>query len=126
MHADLQRYDLAVLGGGTAGLTAAVAAARQGARTVLIERARTGGDCLWTGCVPSKALLAAAERAHHARTSHALGVHVDGARVDFPDVMRHVAGSIATIAPHDAPERLRGEGVEGIIGAGHFTGFDRI
>jgi pyruvate/2-oxoglutarate dehydrogenase complex dihydrolipoamide dehydrogenase (E3) component len=71
-------YDLAVLavlGGGTAGLTAAIGAARQGARTVLIERDRTGGDCLWTGCVPSKALLTVAERAWAVRTAGELGVH---------------------------------------------------
>jgi pyruvate/2-oxoglutarate dehydrogenase complex dihydrolipoamide dehydrogenase (E3) component len=66
-------YDLVVLGGGTAGLTAAVGAAQQGARTLLVERARMGGDCLWRGCVPPKALLIVAERAHGARSAAALG-----------------------------------------------------
>jgi len=120
------RYDLAVLGGGTAGLTAAVAAASQGARTLLIERDRTGGDCLWTGCVPSKALLSAAEHAHAARTAAAFGVHTGEVTVDLAAVMAHVRSSIETIAPHDSPERLRREGVDVVAGTGRFTGPDRI
>jgi pyruvate/2-oxoglutarate dehydrogenase complex dihydrolipoamide dehydrogenase (E3) component len=117
--------DLAVLGGGTAGLTAAIGAARQGARVVLVERERTGGDCLWTGCVPSKALLAVAERAHLARSSAHLGVAAD-VQVDLAAAMRHVRGAIATIAPHDSPERLRREGVQVVLGTGRFVGPDRL
>jgi pyruvate/2-oxoglutarate dehydrogenase complex dihydrolipoamide dehydrogenase (E3) component len=119
------RYDLVVLGGGTAGLTAAVGAAAQGARTLLIERDRTGGDCLWTGCVPSKALLTVAERAHLARTSGHLGVTAE-VEVDLAAALAHVKRSIATIEPHDSPERLRREGVEVLHGDGRFTGPDRI
>jgi pyruvate/2-oxoglutarate dehydrogenase complex dihydrolipoamide dehydrogenase (E3) component len=62
-----RRWDLVVIGGGTGGLVAAHTAASLGAKVVLVERERTGGDCLWTGCVPSKALLAAAHRAADAR-----------------------------------------------------------
>jgi pyruvate/2-oxoglutarate dehydrogenase complex dihydrolipoamide dehydrogenase (E3) component len=109
--------DLAVLGGGTAGLTAAIGAARQGARVVLVERERTGGDCLWTGCVPSKALLAVAGRAHLARSSAHLGVTAD-VQVDLAAAMRHVRAAIDTIAPHDSPERLRREGVQVVLGSG--------
>ncbi|MEX0836447.1 MAG: FAD-dependent oxidoreductase, partial [Nitriliruptor sp.] len=119
-------YDLAVLGGGTAGLAAAVGAAQQGARTLLVERDRTGGDCLWTGCVPSKALLTVAERAHAARSAGALGVHTGEVAVDFAAAMAHVKQAIAAIAPHDSPERLRGEGVEVVHGTGRFVASDRL
>ncbi|MFU8840609.1 MAG: dihydrolipoyl dehydrogenase family protein [Nitriliruptoraceae bacterium] len=119
-------YDLVVLGGGTAGLTAAVGAASQGARTALIERGRLGGDCLNVGCVPSKALLTAAERAHAVRTAGELGIHAEAPRVDLAEVMAHVRAAIATIAPHDSPERLRSEGIEVIEGTGRFTGTDRL
>ncbi|MDQ3579881.1 MAG: FAD-dependent oxidoreductase [Actinomycetota bacterium] len=70
-------WDLLVIGGGTAGLVAARTAASFRASVLLVERDRTGGDCLWTGCVPSKALLAAASAAADARTAGRLGVHVD-------------------------------------------------
>ncbi len=119
-------YDLVVLGGGTAGLTAAIGAASQGARTLLIERDRPGGDCLWRGCVPSKALLAAAESAYAVRAAGELGIHTQAPRVDLAEVMGHVRAAIATIAPHDAPERLRSEGVEVMEGVGRFTGGDRL
>lgn len=122
----MARYDLAVIGGGTAGLVAAVGAAGQGARTLLVEKHRTGGDCLWTGCVPSKALLTAAEHAHIARSSSHLGVHVDEVRVDFAAAMAHVKSAIATIEPHDSPDRLRREGVEVIHGTARFTGPDEL
>ena len=120
------RRDLLVVGGGTAGLVAAVGAAGQGARVTLIERERTGGDCLWTGCVPSKALITAAAAAHTARASSHLGVHADDVRVDLAEVMTHVKGAIATIEPHDSPERLRGEGVEVIHGDARFVAPDAV
>lgn len=116
------RYDLVVIGGGTAGLTAAVGAANQGARTLLVERDRTGGDCLWTGCVPSKALLTVAERAKAARDSRHLGVHAGTVTVDFAQAMAHVKQAISAIAPHDAPDRLEREGVEVVSGSGRFVG----
>jgi pyruvate/2-oxoglutarate dehydrogenase complex dihydrolipoamide dehydrogenase (E3) component len=119
-------YDLVVLGGGTAGLTAAVGAAQQGARTLLVERDRMGGDCLWTGCVPSKALLTVAEHAHAARSAAALGVLTGEVAVDFATAMAHVKQAIATIAPHDSPDRLRGEGVEVVHGVGRFIASDRL
>jgi pyruvate/2-oxoglutarate dehydrogenase complex dihydrolipoamide dehydrogenase (E3) component len=120
------RRDLIVIGGGTAGLVAAVGAAGQGAKVTLVERARTGGDCLWTGCVPSKALLAAAAAAHAARHSGHLGVHTEQVMVDFPAVMAHVRGAIGAIAPHDSPERLRSEGVEVVHGDARFVADDAV
>jgi len=83
-----QRYDLAVLGGGAAGLVAAHGAAGLGARVVLIERHRqTGGDCLWTGCVPSKSLIAAANLAQRMRGADAVGLAPVEPDIDFGRVM---------------------------------------
>jgi pyruvate/2-oxoglutarate dehydrogenase complex dihydrolipoamide dehydrogenase (E3) component len=83
-----ETWDVVVVGGGTAGIVASRTAASVGARVLLIERARTGGDCLWTGCVPSKALLSAARHAVDARRAHGLGVHAPAASVDFTEVIR--------------------------------------
>lgn len=114
-------WDLVVLGGGTAGIVGAKTAAQLGARVLLVERDRPGGDCLWTGCVPSKALLAAAAAAAGARRAARFGVEVSDVRVDFARVMRHVHGAIAQIAPVDSPEALREAGVEVLIGRAAFT-----
>lgn len=111
-----------VLGGGTAGIVGATLAAKLGARVVLIERDRTGGDCLWTGCVPSKALLAAAGHAAGARAGSALGVHTSGIRVDFAGVMQHVRAAIAHIEPVDSVASLEAAGVHTIHGDARFTG----
>ena len=99
-----------IVGGGTAGLVAAVIAGELGARVALIERAATGGDCLWTGCVPSKALIASASLAQRFRTADRLGLEPVEPRVDFSRVMDSVRGAREQIAPHDSPERLRRSG----------------
>lgn len=117
-------YDLLVVGGGTAGIVGAKTAARLRARVLLVERARTGGECLWTGCVPSKAILAAASVAASARTAHDFGITVDQVGVDFAAVMEHVRASIATIAPHDSPAALEAAGVHVMHGTAVFTGPD--
>src|SRR3954470_19700559 len=80
-------YDLVVIGGGTAGLVSAMGAAGLGARVALIERGLLGGDCLNTGCVPSKALLRSARAAAEARRAPAFGVRVGGVEPDFAAVM---------------------------------------
>jgi pyruvate/2-oxoglutarate dehydrogenase complex dihydrolipoamide dehydrogenase (E3) component len=116
----MTRPDLIVVGGGTAGLVTAAGSAGLGARVVLIERERLGGECLWTGCVPSKALLACAKAADHARRATRFGVHSDPT-VDFAEVMRWVDGARDTIAPHDSPERFRSLGVDVIEGTARFT-----
>ena len=116
------RWDLLVLGGGTAGIVAAKTAARLGARVLLVERDRTGGDCLWTGCVPSKALLAAGEAAAGARRAGRFGVTVDDVRVDFAQVMEHVHAAIRRIAPVDSIEALEAAGVTVRTGRGRFVG----
>ena len=118
--------DLVVVGGGTAGIVAAKTAAGFGIDVVLIERERTGGDCLWTGCVPSKALIAAASAAATARSAHHLGVDVGEMRVDFPRVMAHVHRSVEEIAPIDSPEALTAAGVNVVHGDAIFTGADTV
>jgi pyruvate/2-oxoglutarate dehydrogenase complex dihydrolipoamide dehydrogenase (E3) component len=113
----VSRYDLVVIGGGTAGMTAAVGAAGLGARVLLAEVDRTGGDCLWTGCVPSKSLIAAARRAHEMRTADHVGLAPAEPAVDLARIMARVRDVIATIEPHDAPARLVRDGVE--VAAAH-------
>jgi pyruvate/2-oxoglutarate dehydrogenase complex dihydrolipoamide dehydrogenase (E3) component len=115
------RYDLVILGGGTGGLISSLIAAGVGARVALIERDRTGGDCLWTGCVPSKSLIAAAGLAHRMRHADTVGLEPVEPEIDFAHVMEHVWGAIRTIEPHDSPARLRAAGVEVIHADGRFT-----
>lgn len=120
-------YDLAILGGGTAGLVAAHGAAGLGARTVLVERSeRTGGDCLWTGCVPSKSLIAAADLAQRMRTADRVGLAPMRPDIDFARVMEHVHRAQSAIAPHDSVERLRAHGVEVVHGEGRLDGPGRV
>src|SRR5688500_1563025 len=104
--------DLCIIGAGSAGLTAASIAAQLRSRVVLIERAKMGGECLNTGCVRSKALLAAAKAAHAIRNSPRFGVVAGEPRVEFEAVRAHVKGVIASIAPHDSVERFEGLGVQ--------------
>lgn len=113
--------DLLVVGGGTAGIVAAKTAAGFGAKVLLVESERTGGDCLWTGCVPSKALLAAASTAAAIRRGPAMGIHAATVTVDFSEVMRHVRDAIAAIAPVDSPESLTDAGVTVVRGSARFT-----
>lgn len=113
---------LLVVGGGTAGIVAAKTAAGFGAKVVLVERDRTGGDCLWTGCVPSKALIAAASAAAAIRRGSAFGIAASDVTIDFPTVMRHVREAITTIAPVDSPAALTDAGVTVVSGSAYFTG----
>ena len=112
--------DLIAVGGGTAGLVTAAGGAGLGARVALVERDRMGGECLWNGCVPSKALIAASRAAHVARTASRVGVHAEEVRVAFDEVLEHVRRVQARIAPHDSPERFRGLGVQVVEGSARF------
>jgi len=116
----VERYDLAVIGGGTAGLVSAAVSAGIGARTALIEQHRLGGECLWTGCVPSKAIIRSASVLHALRHAADYGIETDGGRADFARVMERVHAIIARIEPHDSPERFRSLGVDVIQGRARF------
>ena len=115
------RYDLVVIGGGSAGLTAAGFAAQIGAR-VLIAAEQLGGDCTWTGCIPSKALIRAARLAHDGRRAAAIGVGTGGGGVDFARVMAEVRAVIARVYSFETPEALAKRGVEVAIGPVRFLG----
>lgn len=120
------RYDLVVLGAGTAGLVSAAIAAGLGARVALIERELMGGDCLNYGCVPSKALLAAARAFAGARRLERFGGAALAPAPDFARVMERMRRLRAAIAPHDGAERFRGLGVDVFLGRGRFAGRDLI
>ncbi len=116
------RYDLVVLGGGAAGLVASRTAAGLGARVALIERApQPGGDCLFTGCVPSKSLIASAGLAHDMRTADRLGLEPREPRFEFRRVMERVQSVIDRVGVTDTPESLHANGVEVIRASGRFS-----
>src|ERR1700687_2893429 len=106
--AEILTPDICVIGGGSGGLSVAAAAAAFGVPVVLVERHKMGGDCLNTGCVPSKALLAAAKRAQIIRSAAPFGVAAQAVDVDFAKVHDHVQRVIAAIAPTDSAERFAG------------------
>jgi len=112
---------MAVIGAGSAGLSVTYAAARLGVRVALIERDRMGGDCLNHGCVPSKALLAAAHAARSARRAARFGVHLPPPDVAWTGVRAHVDGAIAAIAPMDSAERYRDLGATVLRGQARFV-----
>ena len=113
--------DLCVIGAGSGGLSVASAAAQLGVRVVLIEKGRMGGDCLNYGCVPSKALIAAAKQAHLMGAGAAFGIAPAEAKVDFKAVHDHVRSVIAAIAPNDSVERFTGMGVTVLLETATFT-----
>ncbi|MEZ5871543.1 MAG: FAD-dependent oxidoreductase [Nitratireductor sp.] len=114
--------DICVIGAGSGGLTVAAAAAAFGVSVVLIEKDKMGGDCLNYGCVPSKALIAAAKHAHAVREAPEFGVMADPAfPVDFRKVNDHVQAVIAAIEPNDSQERFTALGVTVLRAAGRFT-----
>ena len=112
--------DICVLGAGSAGLTVAAAAAAFGASVVLLERDRMGGECLNSGCVPSKALLAAAKHAHAVREVARFGIKAGEPEIDFRRVHDSVQAAVAAIAPNDSAARFAGLGVRVIPRAGRF------
>ena len=115
-----ERYDLAVIGAGAGGLSVTAVAARLGLRVALIERGTMGGDCLNTGCVPSKALLAAAHLAEAARGAGRFGIDLPAPAIGWAGVRAHVRGVIADIAPADSAARYRALGADVIAGSARF------
>ena len=122
-----ERYNLVVLGAGTAGLVTAVGAAGLGAKVALIEKHLLGGDCLNVGCVPSKALIRAARAAAAIRESGDYGIKMPpGVETDFGQVMERMRRLRSEISPHDSVARLRELGVDVFLGEGKFVGRDAI
>ncbi|WP_270936343.1 dihydrolipoyl dehydrogenase family protein [Falsiroseomonas oryzae] len=119
-------FDLVVIGAGAAGLSVTALSAALGLKVALVERAEMGGDCLNWGCVPSKALLAAAHAAARVRQAGRFGVRVAEPEIDWLAVRAHVRGAIARIAPTDSEARFRGMGVEVIRASAHFTAPDEV
>ena len=129
-------YDLIVIGGGSAGLTAAGFAVQLKARVALVERDRIGGDCTWTGCVPSKTLLKVAKVAHEMRTADRYGLtpavppgrrhsappgrRHSAPQVDLKSVMDHVRSVVMEIYEEESPKALRDDGIDVYLGAGRF------
>ncbi|MEE9195789.1 MAG: FAD-dependent oxidoreductase, partial [Alphaproteobacteria bacterium] len=114
--------DLCIVGGGSGGLSVAAGAAQMGANCVLVEKGKMGGECLNTGCVPSKSLLAAGHAANAVSEAGRFGVKASPPGVDFAAVNAHVHDVIAGIAPHDSVERFEELGVTVLQEAGRFTG----
>ena len=119
-------YDFVVIGGGTAGIVSSRTAAGAGAGVAMAERETPGGDVLWTGCVPSKSLIAAAGLAHKMRSADALGFEPHEPKFDFANVMERVHAAQMTIEPQDSADALRRDGVEVIEASGRFDGPGRI
>lgn len=119
--ADILKPDVCVIGAGSGGLSVAAIAASFGVPVVLVERDRMGGDCLNAGCVPSKALVAAGDRAHAIRTAAPFGLDVPEPGVDFARVRDHIRSVIEHIAPNDSVERFTAMGVQVIQAAARFT-----
>ncbi|WP_269583796.1 dihydrolipoyl dehydrogenase family protein [Roseibium sp. Sym1] len=124
--AKLLTPDICVIGAGSAGLSVAAAAAAFGVDVVLIEKGLMGGDCLNYGCVPSKALLAAAKAAASIRKATDYGVRAGQPKVDFAGANDHVRRVIAAIEPHDSQERFEGLGVTVLRSPARFTGPDSV
>ena len=121
-----QEYDLLAIGGGTAGLVSAAGAAYLGARPALVERTALGGDCLWTGCVPSKALIASARLAHAMRHADELGLRQAAPGHAFGEVMARMRRARGVVEQHDDPQRFRDMGVAVHFGAARFVGPDTV
>ncbi|HEX7192583.1 MAG TPA: FAD-dependent oxidoreductase, partial [Thermoanaerobaculia bacterium] len=119
-------FDVVVIGGGTAGLVTASGCARLGRKVALIERAKLGGDCLWTGCVPTKALVASGKLAHQMRNARAFGLEPVEPRISPHAVMESMRDARHAIEHHDAPEKFRGLGIDVIEGEAKLVARDAV
>jgi pyruvate/2-oxoglutarate dehydrogenase complex dihydrolipoamide dehydrogenase (E3) component len=120
------RYNLVVIGAGTAGLVTAAGAAGLGAKVAIIERGLMGGDCLNVGCVPSKALIAAARQAAAVRGAVNFGIRSNQPIVDFAEVMQRMRRLRASISPHDSAQRFSDLGIDVFFGQGAFNGGNTV
>ncbi|HEV7766860.1 MAG TPA: FAD-dependent oxidoreductase [Thermoanaerobaculia bacterium] len=117
-----ERFDVVVIGGGTAGLVTASGCTRLGRKVAMIEREALGGDCLWTGCVPTKALVASAKLAHQMRNAAAFGLEPVAPRVSPKSVMDSMREQRRIISRHDDPEKFRKLGIDVIEGDARISG----
>jgi pyruvate/2-oxoglutarate dehydrogenase complex dihydrolipoamide dehydrogenase (E3) component len=117
-----ESFDVVVIGGGTAGLVSASGCARLGRRVALIEREALGGDCLWTGCVPTKALVASAKLAHQMRNAAAFGLEPVTPKLSPRSIMDSMRAQRQSISRHDDPEKFRALGIDVIEGRARLTG----
>lgn len=122
----MEKFDLAVIGGGTGGLVTAAGASQFGAKVALIERDKLGGECLYTGCVPSKTLIRSAKIASLVRRAGEFGIKIPSYEVDFPAVMSRMRKVIETVGRHDSPERFRNLGVTVIHREAAFVSADTL
>lgn len=120
------RYNLVVIGAGTAGLVTAAGAAGLGAKVALVERGLMGGDCLNVGCVPSKALIAVARQAASMRDAGGYGMESISPSVDFAEVMQRMRRLRASISSHDSAKRFSELGVDVYFGQGTFTSSNSV
>lgn len=115
------RYDLVIVGAGSGGLVAARFAAQIGAKVALIEKNRIGGDCTWTGCVPSKSLLKVAKVAHEIRTANRYGISASRPEIDMSAVRDYVRNAIESVYEFETPEVLAREGINVVFGGARFV-----
>ncbi len=121
------KYNLVIIGAGSAGLVAASGASSLGAKVALIEKGLMGGDCLNYGCVPSKGIIRSAKAAHSVKTAGKFGIHVpEGTTIDFNTAVDNARQARAAIAPHDSAQRYTDLGVDVYLGEGRFTGNNTI
>lgn len=118
--------DIAIIGGGSGGLSVAAGASQMGANVILIEHNKMGGDCLNVGCVPSKSLLAAAKAAREIQQAEKLGISTQGVEINFSKVMQHVKSVVNAIAPNDSVKRFESLGVKVILSDAKFINQNTI
>jgi len=120
------KADICIIGAGAGGLSVAAGAAQMGAKCVLIESDKMGGDCLNYGCVPSKALLAASQMAAHIDKASQFGIMAELLKIDFQQVHKHIEATISSIAPHDSVERFESLGVQVIQAQAQFISTNTV
>jgi pyruvate/2-oxoglutarate dehydrogenase complex dihydrolipoamide dehydrogenase (E3) component len=121
------RYNLVVIGAGTAGLVTAAGAAGLGAKVALVERHFLGGDCLNVGCVPSKCMIRSSRAAADLRDANQFGIRIpEGMEVNFPVVMKRMRRLRARISAHDSVRRFKDLGIDVFLGEGNFSGSDTV
>ncbi len=116
-----EQYDLAIIGAGSVGLIAAEFAVKLGARVAMLEKDRIGGDCTWSGCVPSKSLLKVAKVAHDLRTASTFGIASQPPVVDMQQVREYLRSTIRQIYAGTTPEALRKKGIDILLGPVSFV-----